>query len=258
MRLRRGHLLVEAICALALAGLLAAVAVATLSTVRGALHAAERRDRAVRAESDAVAILREAIEASDALVTRGDTAIDLDLLLGAAVVCGTETRALWFPPATSEHALTQLPTALATDDLVAVRLDGDDDSWWHGTVDSVQTVTAAGACDVAEGWRVADQPRLRVVLRDTVPAEIVLGAAVRLARRARFTLYHAGSGDWMLGYRKCHPWLDVCGVVQPLAGPLRTPAAGGLRLVVEGSPSRLVVRARGADGGAGAEAVLVW
>lgn len=258
MRLRRGHLLVEAICALALAGLLAAVAVATLSTVRGALHAAERRDRAVRAESDAVAILREAIEASDALVTRGDTAIDLDLLLGAAVVCGTETRALWLPPATSEHALTQLPTALAADDLVAVRLDGDDDSWWHGTVDSVQTVTAAGACDVAEGWRVAGEPRLRVVLRDTVPAEIVLGAAVRLARRARFTLYHAGSGDWMLGYRKCHPWLDVCGVVQPLAGPLRTPAAGGLRLVVEGSPSRLVVRARGADGGAGAEAVLVW
>lgn len=258
MRVRRGHLLVEALMALALAGVLAAAAALALTGARRSLHAAERRDRAERAERDAVAILREALSTGDAVLMRGDTAVDLDVLLGASVVCGVQSRALILPSPEGAGALTALPQELTRDDLVAVRLDGAEEGWWYGVVDSVQSHAQSGVCDAAAGWHAEGATALRIVLLDTVPSEIRVGAAVRLARRGRFTLYHAGSGEWMLGWRRCHPWLELCGVVQPVAGPLRTPSAGGLRFRALESPSRLEILATGADGGRGARATVRW
>jgi hypothetical protein len=188
--------------------------------------------------------------------------VDLDLLLGTSVVCDVEPLALLLPPLLPQDGLTLLPQQPGADDLVAVRLvDSPDGDWWHAVVDSVQYRTLGGRCDAAQGWRpwaMEAAPLVRVVVRDTVPAGVVAGAEVRLARRGRFTLYHAGSGDWMLGWRRCHPMLDHCGVVQPVAGPLRTPAAGGLRVRELVSPPGLSIEARGADGGRGARAVVHW
>lgn len=260
MPVRRGHLVVEALMALALAGLLAAAAALALTGARRSLHAAERRDRAERAERDAVAILREALSAGDAVLIRGDTAVDLDVLLGVSVVCAVETRALLIPPAIGAGALTAMPQAPGRDDLVAVRLDSTEESWWYGVVDSLQSRVMPGVCDAAGGWQPggAPAPALRLVLLDTVPGEIRAGATVRLARRGRFTLYHAGSGEWMMGWRRCHPWLELCGVVQPVAGPLRTPSAGGLRFRALEGPARLEILATGADGGRGTRATVRW
>ena len=264
MPVRRGHLLAEALCALALAGFLAAAAALALTGARRSLHAAERRDRAERAERDAVAILREALSAGEAVLVRGDTAVDLDVLLGVSVVCAVEPRALILPPVypagTANDGLTIMPQEPGRDDLVAVQLDPAEGTWWYGVVDSVQSRTMPGVCDVASGWQPgsSNSPVVRIVLLDTVPAIIELGTAVRLARRGRFTLYHAGAGDWMLGWRRCHPWLEVCGVVQPVAGPLRTPSAGGLRFRPLTNPSRLEISAIGADGGRGARATIRW
>lgn len=260
MRVRRGHLVVEALMALALAGVLATAAALALTGARRSLHAAERRDRAERAERDAVAILREALTAGDAVLVRGDTAVDLDVLLGVSVICGIESRALLLPPVAVAGALTAMPQEPGRDDLVAVRLDSTEETWWYGVVDSLQSRVMPGVCSAAAGWQPggADAPVLRVVLLDTIPSEVRAGAAVRLARRGRFTLYHAGSGEWMMGWRRCHPWLEVCGVVQPVAGPLRTPSAGGLRIRLLADPSRLEILATGADGGRGARATVRW
>ncbi len=260
IRLRRGHLLVEALIALVLAGVLAAAAALSLTSARRSLHAAERRDRAERAERDAVAILREALSAAGAVLIRGDTAVDLDVLLGASVVCAAEPRALILPPALGIGALTALPQEPGRDDLIAVRLDSTEESWWYGVVDSLQTRVIPGVCDAAGGWQPAGapSPAIRVVLLDTVPSAIRVGATVRLSRRGRFTLYNAGSGEWMMGWRRCHPWLDICGVVQPVAGPLRTPSAGGLRFRALEGPSRIEILATGADGGKGARATVRW
>ena len=258
---RRGHLLAEALCALALAGVLAAAAAIALSGARRSLHASERRDRAERAERDAVAILREALTAGDAILLRGDTAVDLDVLLGLSVVCGVESRALILPLEVADASLTLLPQEPGRDDLVAVRIDGgEEELWWYGVVDSLQRRERPGVCDASTGWQRAGAGStvLRLVLLDTLPAAVRPGATVRLARRGRFTLYHAGAGDWMLGWRKCHPWLEVCGVVQPVAGPLRTPSAGGLRFRALEGPSRIEISAIGADGGHGAYATVRW
>lgn len=260
MRLRPGHLLAEALIALTLAGVLAAASALALTGARRSLHASERRDRAERAERDAVAILREAVSAGDAVMVRGDTAVDLDVLLGVSVVCGVEPRALLLPPSVGAGALTALPQEPGRDDLVAVRLDDDEESWWYGVVDSLQVRSIRGVCDAASGWQPGGTaaPIMRLVLLDSVPAEVRVGSSVRLARRGRFTLYHAGSGEWMMGWRRCHPWLEVCGVVQPVAGPLRTPSAGGLRFRALEEPSRLEISAIGADGGQGARATVTW
>ncbi len=246
--------------ALALAGALAATAALVLTGARRSLYAAERRDRAERAERDAVAILREALSAGDAILTRGDTAVDLDVLLGVSVVCAVEPRALILPPAFGERGLTVLPQEPGRDDLVAVRLDGAEERWWYGVVDSLQPRVLPGHCDAAGGWQPPGPaaPSVRLVLLDTVPAEVGMGDMVRVSRRGRFALYHAGSGEWMLGWRRCHPWLELCGVVQPVAGPLRTPAAGGLRFRALEGPSRLEILATGADGGRGARATVRW
>jgi type II secretory pathway pseudopilin PulG len=258
MRVRRGHLLVEALMALVLSAVLAGAAALALSGARRSLHAAERRDRAERAEREAVAILREALAAGDAILTRGDTAVDLDVLLGFSMVCALEPRAVLLPPTEGASPLTVLGQEPTRDDLLALRMDDAEERWWYGVIDSVQSRVMPGRCDHNDGWQPGggSVPVVRVVLLDTIPSEARVGATVRLARRGRFTLYHAGSGEWMLGWRRCHPWLEVCGVVQPVAGPLRTPSAGGLKFVHLTAPQRIEIRASGADGGRGARAAV--
>jgi type II secretory pathway component PulJ len=58
VRLRRGHSLAEALCALALGGVLAAAAGLMLASARRALEDSELRSIGGRAEREAVAIVR--------------------------------------------------------------------------------------------------------------------------------------------------------------------------------------------------------
>lgn len=259
----RGHLLAEALCALALAGLLAAAAGLALGGARRSLFAAERRATAERAEQETLAILRDALSSADGIILRGDTAVDLDLLVGASVVCDVEPYALLLPPTTVATApsLTALLQPLGSDDIVSVRVGGPLDAveWWIGVVDSAQERSMPERCSVDAGWRAAADagaPLLRLALLDSVPDEVAVGAAVRLAQRGRFTLYRSGDGGWMFGWRRCHPWLDVCGAVQPVAGPLQSPGASGFRIRYLEDPVRYEIRAVGANGGQGASAVI--
>jgi len=261
--LRRGHLLAEALCALALAGVLAAAAATVLTGARRSLGAAERRDRAERAERETVAIARALLAGADGVVLRGDTAADFDQLLVTGIVCAMEPAALILAPAAPAGVASLLHVAQmpGPDDRVAVRLSGEEGRWWHAVVDSVQERTLPGLCAASDGWRdaaAADAPVIRISLMDVVPAEIRPGSVVRVGRRGRLTVYHAGSGNWMLGWRRCHPWFDVCGVVQPIAGPLRQPAALGFRLSALEGPPGLEIQARGANGGRGARGVVHW
>jgi len=253
VRVKRGYLLAEALCALALAGLLGAAAATALTGARRSLRASEVRDVAERASLEAVGVLRAALEGGAVLALRGDTAIDLDLLIAVAPVCLIEPRAVWLPaPATAGNTpLTAAVQAPGVDDIAALRLanaPADPPTWDGLVIDSVVARTGGG-CDSGTGWSaVSDDaaPRWRLVLEDTVPTALKPGDLVRVGRTGRFTLYHAGSGDWMLGWRRCAPVSMVCGVVQPVAGPLRPPSSGGLRIRALSSPDRWEIEARGA------------
>ncbi|HRN54270.1 MAG TPA: hypothetical protein PK788_12300, partial [Gemmatimonadaceae bacterium] len=147
------------------------------------------------------------------------------------------------------------------DDLVAVRdlVTGASD-WSYALIDSVTTRVTPSVCAVADGWRGsadASSPLLRLVLVDSLAPTLEPGAELRIYRRGRFALYHAGGGDWMLGWRRCHPWSEACSPIQPVAGPLQTPGAGGFRIVGHAAPDRWELSALG-RGGRGAQAVVAW
>ncbi len=254
---RRGYLLAEALCALALLGLLAAAAALVLSGARRALSERERRDTAVRSERETVEILERSLWAGDGVILRGDTAVEFDQLMGTSVLCGVEPRAIYLPlPSGVGGSLTQWLQSPMADDVVAVRRESSDE-WWYATIDSVQERAVVEPCGAAAGWRPSGAAVLRISLWEEVPDVLPSGAAVRLLRRGRFTLYHAGGGAWMLGWRRCHPWLEVCGAVQPVAGPLRTPSARGLRFESAGSPSRLEIQVTAVEG-RGAQGTVYW
>jgi hypothetical protein len=244
-------LLAEALCALALSGVLAAAAATALLGARKQMRAAETRDAADRAARETIAVLRHAIENGRILALRGDTAIDLDLSILIAPVCAIEARAVVVPPSkVADHAppTAALQPPLA-DDIAAFQLGASSPTTWDELViDSVQ-IRTTGECGFADAWADAADaaaPRWRVRLRDTVATALRVGDELRVGRTGRFTLYHAGSGEWMLGWRRCAPITLVCGVVQPVAGPLRPPAAGGLHITAHASPSRFELEARGA------------
>lgn len=252
--------MVEALCALALGGVLAAAAGLMLASTRRSLEAAESRTVGGRAEREAVAIVRKAMLAGESIVLHGDTAVELDLLIGASVVCASETQALVLPPTrpTASAALSALPQLPTADDVVLVRrFDGTPEgAWWHAVVDSVAERRAPEHCRSSDGWRsVVDSavPLVRLVLEDSVPVDIEPGAEVRVLRRGRFALYHIGRGEWAMGWRRCHPWNGACGSIQPIASPLRAPSAAGFRIVSDASSWR--ISAQGV-GGRGATAEL--
>lgn len=262
MRLRAGHSLAEALCALALGGVLAAAAGLMLSSARRALEDSELRSVGGRAEREAVSIVRKALGAGESIVLQGDTAVELDLLIGASVLCGSEAQALLLPPAASAHTLplSALPQLPVPDDVLLVRrFDGSADGvWWNAVVDSVDQRRLPEQCRWEDGWRApADSAAdiLRIVLTDSVPLDLEPGAEVRLVRRGRFALYHIGRGEWALGWRRCHPWSGACGPIQPVASPLRAPGASGFRVRAEAQGWLLVAHG---VGGRGALATVPW
>lgn len=256
-RRRLGYLVIEAVCALVLLGMIAATSALVLSGARRALAERERRDLAARTERETIDMLERALTLGDGVVLRGDTAVEFDQLIGTAVLCGTEPRALYLPlPTESAGSLTAWLQRPVADDVIAVQ-QAAPDLWWYATVDSVQDRLGDEPCAVAGGWRAAGTAVLRLSVWEDLPPGLPMGGAVRLLRRGRFTLYHAGSGDWMLGWRRCHPWLELCGTVQPVAGPLRAPSARGLRFRSAESPSRLEIQATAVEG-AGATGTVYW
>jgi hypothetical protein len=254
--MRRGHTIIEALCALTLGGLLASASGLALGAARGALTRAEARDIGGRAEREAVAIVRRALENGEAVLARGDTAIELDVLLGVGVACAVGTREVWLSWPQSD-GLTALPTLPTPDDLVAVRdWTAGAEAWAYAVVESAAARVDALICAAADGWRdpaAASQPLLRVMVAESLPSALGPGAEVRFYRRGRYALYHAGRSEWMLGWRRCHPWSGACGTVQPVAGPLRAPSVEGFRVRVASAPDRWEILAFGV-GGRGASA----
>jgi len=238
LRSRNGYLLAEALCALALAGLLAVACATTLLQSRRALAATEARARAQRSALDALAITAALVLDAEGITLLGDTAIEFSVAVAASVVCAREGTWLVLPP-----ARLGAPTALAI--ISQAPEDGDEvrafvgdtitglDAWLAAPVDSASMRAAPDACTL-DGRYVAPSdagaPRLRIASA-TIDPRVRMGTPVRVLRRGRLALYSSG-GEWMLGWRRCAH--GACGVIQPVAGPLQGPAADGFRVRIAG------------------------
>jgi len=253
MKSRAGFLLAEALCALALSALLAVACATALGGVRRATLAAEARARAERGGREALQVITALARDADSLLVLGDTALDLTIRIASGVVCARDSLGLTLPPAlvTGGAALVaQAQPVEAGDELsVLVRDSAVAARWERSPIDSVSERSGESPCGPRGGFVAAADAgagRLRLVPR-ALSAGAGAGSAARVGRRGRLVLYNAGRGEWMLGWRRCA--VGVCGVVQPVAGPLRTPAAGGLRIEDAGAGAlRVRVRVPGVTG----------
>jgi type II secretory pathway pseudopilin PulG len=247
---RRGYLLAEALCALALAGLLAVAAAAALTTARRAMAVAEGRARAERAGREAIQVVAALVRTADSVEVLGDTALELSIRIASAVVCGRDGAALVLPPArvTSGLPFTNRAQPIEAGDAAEVlELDTllGSARWARSRVDSASERSALSVCGPADGFvdaADAGASRIRLVLADSA-VRAAPGAAVRIGRRGRIAIYYAGAGEWMLGWRRCGQ--GTCGVIQPVAGPLRSAASGGFRVRTDGVGFAVSVRVPG-------------
>lgn len=229
---RHGATAVELVVALALTTLLAALGAAALVAVERYVRNANASDAEQRVLREAAAVLEGELRSAlpDSIVVRGDTAADLLVGVGVSVLC-VGTPGAWVLPTDDPNAttlLTQLRSSPTAGDVAAVF---DRAAGWRTTVvDSAQWRTDGAGCSTVSGFRsVADSlARRRVLalrLRDTLSARH--GSPIRLFRRGRYALTRSADGSWGLSWRSCTATTG-CGTAQPVAGPLASPAEGGL------------------------------
>lgn len=266
MRPRPGFMLAEALCALTLAVLLGVACASALGGVRRATTASEARARAARSGREALAVFTALARDADSVVVLGDTAVELTIRIASGVVCASDSTSVTLPPsriAAGPALVARAQPVEPGDELSILRRDTlvVAARWVRATVDSVSERAGEIPCGAVSGFVAtadAAAPRMRLVAQP-LDASARPGAAVRVGRRGRLALYYAGRGEWMLGWRRCG--IGTCGVVQPVAGPLRSPGAGGLfaesvgpgvlivRVGVPGIPGQLEARVTRSDVG---------
>lgn len=250
--IRRGATLLELVVALLLAGVVAAAVARSRhgtggSGARDVADAAARRQ--LRAAAAALPVALRAIAPGDVRAMQ-DTALDLRATLGGGIVCATDVAAAvvvvatelpgagWAaPPHDGDTLLVLAPVTSDT---------GGDDAWrWRALRVAGDATPAQAPCLTSP---VAAVVRVPVAAADLAIGPsigaLLPGAATRLVRRARWSVYRAGDGRWYLGYREA-VGAGLAGV-QPVSGPHDVVDGGGVR-----RPGvRFTYRAR--DGGAAA------
>lgn len=227
---RGGTTLAEMVVALALAGVLMGAAARGVTQ-----HLRWQRDRAEWQQGDdaarqAVAVLRSEVERADGTVTvLGDTAVQLSAVRVVAVACDTGASRLVVPASVAAWSAPRIGDSLAMADTAL----GE----WRTSIVAASSLHSSTRCP-AGGTRVT-------LAAPLAPSALPLLLPARVWRVARYMIYRAGDGSWWLGERSCAP---ACTSAQPVAGPLATPAQGGLRLSLvvssDGRPLALDIQAR--------------
>ena len=235
-RNRRGASLAEFVVAFTLAVLLVAAAAA-------ALTGAERYIRRAAAASEARRVLREAETALlselrqasvDSLRLRGDTAVEYLGLIATSVACVISGRAIVLPPASAAMTVPYsvwLGVPEAGDILAAFDTTGAG-SWRTAAVQAASSRKDDTGCTTASGLvssrdSSSRSMTMRLELDRVLGGGVVVGAPVRVLRRAQFALTRGSDRKWSLSYRRCDA-TGACEASQPVAGPLAGVADSGL------------------------------
>jgi hypothetical protein len=228
---RAGTTLVELLVTLPLAALvLALVASALLSSWR----AARQHDHAARHLRE----LRHALGAlsaefrplaPDAVLHWSDTLLTLHSTLGTALVCdhpAPGTVLVIAPPGSSTGVPWRTPPA-AGDALHGWTLAADTHTPQPLRA-TVEAVDGGASCPPSPAVpRASSGPAWRLSLQRPTPLSLAPGLPLQLARSVRYRLY-ASQGGWFLGRQAFTR--GAWEAIQPLAGPLESPMASGMRV----------------------------
>jgi prepilin-type N-terminal cleavage/methylation domain-containing protein len=229
---RRGFSLVELIAVVALAGLVAGMAVATIMRQQQFYRASSELLAAREGVRDAMEVLTADIRGAsgaDTVRLRADSAIELFTAIGGSVVCQITGNEIGLPPShPSGNSLSSFLTDPDTGDIAVFYADSADAGrWWRRyRVASFASRSAASSCAGSslsnDAERASGARAFALTLTTTLSPEVHAGTPVRFIRRGRYSLYRASDGNSYLGYRRCNAdGPSVCGGIQPVSGPYR-------------------------------------
>jgi prepilin-type N-terminal cleavage/methylation domain-containing protein len=230
---RPGFSLVELIAVVAIAGLAAGMAVATITRQQRFYRASAELLAAREGVRDAMEVLTTDIRgASDADTIRlhADSAIELFAAIGGSVVCQIAGNEVGLPPShPGGNSLSSFLTDPDTGDLAVFYIDSADAGrrWTRYRIASFASRSAALGCGSASSFstemeRASGARAFSLTVGATLPPTVKPGTPVRFIRRVRYSLYRASDGNSYLGYRRCNaPGPPVCGAIQPVSGPYR-------------------------------------
>lgn len=227
---RPGFTLIELLVALPMAALLAACAINLLLVQTRLATAAEARSHTARELRYARVMLENEIAplSSSDIITATDTLIEFDAQLGLALLCElVNSQTIIVAPAPAQVAAGNDDAWIGT-----VRAGDDITTWtWPANLSKAPERTTAtitsnpnalgpGPCGaaIATGrWKLSI---------NAMPPQILLNQApLRFQRRSAYTHYRSGSSWWLGRKSRSTSGWDV---VQPVAGPLLSHAAGGM------------------------------
>lgn len=225
-RLKRGSTLIELVLSLGVSGVIVALAV-KLSTgqlrfMRAVTESAAVQGQLAGANTIVASVLWDLAPPGGDIVTAQDSALEVRMTIGSAVVCESTPGRVTIPAPSSPNgntlgAYTESPEA---DDVVVAFLEDSAGGTWL-TFHVSNAPTAGGACtrfpDVQAVWTLS--------LRE--PVILPAGTAVRFCRPMRFSLYRASNSQWYLGARDWNGSGQRFNAIQPVAGPLRAYQSGG-------------------------------
>ena len=233
-RSRRAFTLVETLIALSLATIAAAAIFAALARqqriARGIDTMIAVRDPLRDATDLLTAALRGASR-TDTLQFASDTAIELDVTIGASTLCTASSGVTFsLPPDTTASGapLTTWVTTPDTGDAALVFHDSTTASpirrWERIPIQKVAIHQVAFACPapspfVTPADTAAHAMGYTVTLAAAPSPAVPMGTPIRFVRHARYSIYRASDHQWYLGYRRCAP---SCEVVQPVTGPYQS------------------------------------
>lgn len=212
-------------------GIMGVVAHQATSQIRlysGITQATVARENRMQAQAIAERTLWSiAPQAGDVAVAQ-DSALQLQMPIGSSVVCsstpGTVTVAAGSPQRGS--VIAGFSDTPEPGDRIAVLFhDSIGTTWLTVRVASAPVTASCARFPTARGWRVA------LIEPMTLPD----GAAVRVLRPLRLSLYKASDSRWYLGAREWNNESDRFNTIQPVSGPYAKydadPARSGLAFI---------------------------
>ncbi len=195
--------------------LAAHMATEQLRFFRGVGDAAGVRGQVGQASAIVASVLWSVSPRAGDIVVAQDSALEIRMVTGTAVVCASDPGRLTIPaPVTARgNALSAFVETPEAGDRVWMLFDDSlGTSWLAFRV--AGSATAGGSCptfpQVAATWTLSLQE----------PVVAPLGAPLRFARPFRLSLYRGSDNRWYLGARDWNGESGQFNTIQPVAGPL--------------------------------------
>ena len=200
--------------------------------------AAHMRDVATILPTDIRSISTVALD----LITKGLTEMQFHAFVGSSVLCNYAAgNIIELPPQNlaSGNVLTAWINAPAPGDVVFLYNDSTeagnvDDSWTEYSITDTSSSTGGTWCPTSSAFTTAADNaalRYRLTLNGSPdPAQVKVGAPIRIAREVRYSVFQASDDKWYVGYQRCTdsgtPGVaGPCGDVEVLAGPVKPATA---------------------------------